>query len=173
MSIQRWLVSDLYEMPDDYYNPLAGVVTYADHVAEINDRFWSQVDKSGECWEWTGGMFSTGYGSFYIGKDRWRAHRYSALLAYGPYPQETVVCHTCDNRKCVRPDHLVLADHKWNAEDREAKGRGHDANKTHCPKGHEYTEENTRLNNKGHRRCRTCESAHNKKWRDEHGRVDV
>jgi len=45
MSIQRWLVSDLYEMPDDYYNPLAGVVTYADHVAAVQAAVQRATDR--------------------------------------------------------------------------------------------------------------------------------
>ena len=152
--IPRYTYDDI--MAGSWKYRLTEFVDAVDHVAEINERFWAQVDKSGECWEWTGPLFTTGYGSFYIGKVRWRSHRYSALLYYGPYEQNVIVCHTCDNRKCVRPDHLVLADHDWNAKDREAKGRGAGRRKTHCPNGHEYTDENTLYTKKGHRKCREC-----------------
>jgi hypothetical protein len=121
------------------------------------DRFWMKVDTSGECWEWTAALVRSGYGVFSVGGRNIPAHRFSALLHFGPFDRRVVVCHTCDNRKCVRPDHLVLADHKWNAQDREAKGRGADASKTKCPVGHDYSPDNTYvIPSTGARQCRIC-----------------
>jgi hypothetical protein len=123
----------------------------------VVDRFWSKVDTSGECWEWTASVVPSGYGSFRTGRTNTPAHRFSAMLHFGMFDRRVVVCHTCDNRKCVRPDHLVLADHAWNARDRERKSRGADANKTACPAGHDYTPENTYvIPSTGARQCRTC-----------------
>lgn len=121
------------------------------------ERFWAKVDMSGECWEWTAALFTDGYGVFKVGGRNRGAHRYSAMLHFGMFDRRIVVCHTCDNRKCVRPDHLVLADHEWNAKDREAKNRGSDANKVTCPAGHAYTDENTYIiPSTGARQCRIC-----------------
>jgi HNH endonuclease len=88
-----------------------------------DERFWGRVDKSGECWEWTGSLGSHGYGEFGVAGDRVLAHRYSYELASGPIPDGLYVCHHCDNRRCVRPDHLFLGTARDNALDMVRKGR--------------------------------------------------
>lgn len=91
---------------------------------EIANRFWSYVEKSDDCWIWTGGSFGGRYGQFRIGKKKIRAHRFSWLLAGNEIPDGMILCHKCDNVKCVRPDHLFVGTHADNAKDREEKGRG-------------------------------------------------
>ena len=51
------------------------------------------------------------------------AHRFSWELHFGEVPPDQIVCHTCDNPRCVRPDHLFLGDHKINSDDKFKKGR--------------------------------------------------
>lgn len=98
------------------------------------ERFWRLVEKSEDCWEWRG--YTTpitapgagGYGRFnrYLGTYMRRtvmAHRFSYELAYGPIPEGLHVCHRCDNRVCVRPDHLFLGTALDNTRDRDRKGR--------------------------------------------------
>ena len=89
-------------------------------------RFESKYTKGEpeECWEWQGQGLKTGYGAFSIGSKNYRAHRLSYSLAKGEIPEGKIICHSCDNRKCVNPKHLWLGTDKTNAEDREAKGRG-------------------------------------------------
>jgi hypothetical protein len=94
-------------------------------MKKIEESFWANVDKNGPngCWEWTGILLqSGGYGRFrYDGID-WRAHRLSVILDNRD-PTGLLVCHTCDNPKCVRPDHLFLGTNKDNSQDMKNKGR--------------------------------------------------
>lgn len=129
------------------------------------ERFWAKVRKSDNgCWEWTANGNNYGYGKLRVGsrtdgsRRSIRAHRLAYELACGPIPVGMNVCHRCDNRRCVRPDHLFLGTTQDNIRDRVAKGRSSNAHKgkTHCKRGHEFTPENTQKQKYG-RKCRTCE----------------
>jgi hypothetical protein len=96
-------------------------------------HFWSKVKKNTEvtsphvttpCWVWTGST-SHGYGRFYcappgIGR---LAHRYAWFLTHGSLPPDLDICHHCDNRLCVRSDHLFKGTAKDNLQDASRKGR--------------------------------------------------
>lgn len=120
------------------------------------------------CWLWTGPTRSNGYGwyVFRVGEVgdsqqfRYGAHRYSYERAYGPIPAGLFVCHRCDVRSCVNPDHLFVGTQSDNARDMAAKGRDTYGPRTHCSKGHEFTPENTVMRSGGHgRECLTCRRA--------------
>lgn len=85
-------------------------------------RFWSKVEKTDGCWLWRGALYGGGYAM--VGKPPRRGNRVSWELAYGPIPKGMFVCHKCDVRHCVRPDHLFLGTHDDNMRDMWAKGRG-------------------------------------------------
>lgn len=93
--------------------------------SSVEDRFWSKVAKGEGCWEWKASLATTGYGQFmYEGRPH-GAHRISWMLTNGEIPADAWVLHKCDNRLCVRPDHLYLGDPAANARDTHGRGRWH------------------------------------------------
>lgn len=86
-------------------------------------RFMGRVNKTNNCWNWTGGTDSSGYGSFgYKGKTI-ASHRISYELFIGQIPDGLHILHKCDNRKCVNPEHLWVGTNNDNVQDRVKKGR--------------------------------------------------
>jgi hypothetical protein len=86
------------------------------------EDFWAKVNKTDDCWEWTGGLFSSGYGCFQYHGKIFLVHRFSVMLD-GRDPTGLYVCHKCDNIKCVNPDHLFLGTQQDNMDDMIKKGR--------------------------------------------------
>jgi hypothetical protein len=89
----------------------------------LPERFWKFVRKTDSCWEWKGSKFRTGYSRISVrGKSR-LAHRVSFALNVGEIPEGMLICHRCDNRWCVNPEHLFIGSHADNAGDMLSKGR--------------------------------------------------
>lgn len=88
------------------------------------DRFWMKVQKTESCWLWIGAQNSDGYGNFHdYGTHSIKAHRFAYERLVGPIPQGLSVCHHCDIRNCVRPEHFFLGTQRDNMRDCQQKGR--------------------------------------------------
>lgn len=111
------------------------------------------------CWYWTATKSKLGYGQARFDSDKLEyAHRIAYRLWRGPIPEGLSLDHLCRNPSCVNPQHLDPVTHRENL----LRGRGiapRNAAVTHCPHGHEYTDENTVVRH-GSRYCLICRKFH-------------
>ena len=125
--LRAWVSARIVEANSSYARV---AVADAEAVSSIHQpyaaRFTAFYDSSGAgCWEWSGARTEKGYGCFYVTTSRRvRAHRIAWEMANGRLiPRGLMVMHLCDNRACVRPDHLRVGTASENNKDCVAKGR--------------------------------------------------
>jgi len=134
--------------------------------APAEQNFTVRIDKEGPvpthkpdlgpCWLWKGAPHNAkGYGRFDINRQRYLAHRYAYQLWRGDLVDGMEIDHLCRNTRCVNPHHLEQVTSEEHA--RRTDQGAYQRDKTHCPAGHAYTQENTRLRGSS-RHCRACDS---------------
>lgn len=100
----------------DLYNFSAYSKDFPEFSDSQLDKFWSLVDKTDDCWIWRGSLTSKTchYGRICFNQKRYQAHRLSYYLSGKPWLVNSVICHLCNNKQCVNPDHLILGSHATN-----------------------------------------------------------
>lgn len=129
----------------------------------LAERFWEKVDVRGpdECWPWIGscGENGTGYGQLYQNGKLRQAHKVAWELKYKTkFPQNRNACHSCNIKRCVNWKHIYPDTQRGNLAYARSLGRWVSpmTKRTHCPRGHEYTVENTYLDPRNWRQCHLC-----------------
>lgn len=136
-----------------------------DYHKQAKKRLLSKIkiDTKTLCWNWIGYISKNGYGKIAYNQSTYtgfEAHRLSYILFKGKLNSTLQLDHLCRNRSCVNPDHLEEVTKKENIMRGIGIGVRNKA-KTHCPQGHEYTPENTRISPaNGGRCCNKCQRLH-------------
>jgi hypothetical protein len=90
-------------------------------------RFRDRIDRTGDCWLWTGQVNNQGYGRLdvYRQNRRYRilAHRLAFFLETGEDIDGRLIRHSCDTPRCCRGDHLLSGTQLENMRDALARGR--------------------------------------------------
>lgn len=122
------------------------------------ERFKANIVENVEgCWIWMLSVNHQGYGLFWVNDTYVAAHRWAYLTLTGAIPEGLQLDHLCRRRDCVNPAHLEPVTGKENCRR---------AMKDHCGSGHPYNEENTYIDRKGRRDCKTCRREAVRSWRD-------
>lgn len=126
------------------------------YIAKYVTRFINRVEISdGGCWLWNSTLNSRGYARMGMYSRLILMHRWSYILFKGDIPQGLVLDHLCRTPNCVNPDHLEVVTQLENILRSDCPSSLH-ARATHCPQGHPYDEQNTRVSKRGGRDCRAC-----------------
>lgn len=129
----------------------------------LPERFWVKVDKSGDCWLWTGATNQSGYGRIgWEGKVAY-AHRLVYMDEYGDIPKGLEIDHLCRVRGCVRVGHMELVTRRENLL-RGNTVASRNASKKLCKYGHRFSG----VNSEGKRVCNTCNARRQREWYARH-----
>lgn len=131
--------------------------TLKNDIMSILSRLDKSVssDQPTECWSWTRGLSSDGYGIVrYNGGSMKLVHKIVYEHWFGPVPKGYELDHLCRRRDCANPYHLEAVPHAVNVKRGEVGKNSRD--KTHCPQGHPYSGDNVYVSPSNRRHCRIC-----------------
>ena len=140
-------------------------------LQKILKRFYDKIKFNSQtgCWEWQASCNQYGYGQFVVPElDERAAHRVSFRIFKGEILPGMQICHRCDNRKCITPDHLFQGTIQDNSDDKMRKGRDKPSNrgKLFCKRNHPLFGSNMIVDSSGKRQCKICMNLRYKKWKD-------
>ncbi len=129
-------------------------------AVNIEERFWSKVDKTDTCWLWQAfrAPGQHNYGQFSVNNRNILAHCFAYEALVGPIPDGLEIDHLCRNPPCVKPEHLEAVSHAENVRRGDSKlisGR-RAAVRTHCLNSHVFSGTNLYVSPQGKRFCRSC-----------------
>ena len=107
-------------MNADILNDLAARVEALDGD---DRRTIDRLDRTGDCWAWTGALDARGRGRVWRNGKLKLHHRAVWEILIGPIPAGALLCHHCDNPTCGNPAHLYVGDGKTNVADMFGRGR--------------------------------------------------
>lgn len=125
----------------------------------VHERILEKIKISDSgCWLFTGCLNNDGYAKIVLNNRPVSAHRMMYEYKFGKIENGLMVCHKCDNRNCVNPDHLFLGTARDNRIDcvNKKRVRIFIGLKKRCKRGHLFSKSNTSFNSNGDRLCLKC-----------------
>lgn len=138
-----------------YGDPQGDGPQFRDRSLTPTQRFWRRVDKTDDCWIFTGGLTHNGYSQVWVNGAPIYGHRFSYEELVAPIPAGMTLDHLCRRRACVNPSHLEPVSAVENTM-RGGAAPAINARKTACVRGHAFDSANTHVGPDGKRYCRAC-----------------
>lgn len=112
-----------------------------EYIEKTKNRILNSIKEENGCWVWQKKFHDKcNYGVmgwiFKGKKKQWMAHRVSFSVFKQEIPEGIFVLHSCDNSKCVNPDHLHLGTQKDNMREMRERGRDNDISRGRCGENH-------------------------------------
>lgn len=130
----------------------------------------ANVTKLGSCLIYRGSKYRNGYGRIKEDGKTYLIHRLVLCFAfdkdYDDSSWKALHKQECESRGCINLEHLYVGTTSDNNRDTGQMKHGN-AGKTHCPKGHEYSLENTMIRIRGGNKLRECKTCHRERNRDD------